>query len=362
MLMTFVLITGLGLGWIALVTCQALVQSHHIAQIKGIGGRVMYDWEWRGGAPLPPGSNSPWRQWLIANLGPDFVGEPIALSVGSRGKLADDALMTHVGRLGRLEYLSLSDTAVSDAGLAELRAFTRLKELHLQKTAVQGPGLVHLAGMKDLEELVLPTYPFTDADLAPLKGLTKLKKLKLEGRNLTNAGLTYLGGLTRLEELTLRNTSITSLEPIRHLTSLRSLDVVGSPIDDAGLEPVARLRELEVLRLSGTLVGDVGTASICVLPRLQELDLDRTRVGDSGLARLCELPRIADLTLSQTEVTDEGLLGLAGKLDLTPCENLLVSGPKVTAAGIESLRSKLPKVQVNATDLKLTKLPLGAGR
>ena len=48
-LMAFVLITGLGLGWIALVTCQALIQSHHVAQIKGVGGRVMYDWEWRDG-------------------------------------------------------------------------------------------------------------------------------------------------------------------------------------------------------------------------------------------------------------------------------------------------------------------------
>ena len=128
MLMTFVLITGLGLGWIALVTCQALVQSYHVAQIKGIGGRVMYDWEWRNGMALPPSSVSPWRQWLIAHLGPDFVGEPIALSVGSRGKLADDALMAHVGRLGRLEYLSLSDTAVSDAGLAELQAAHQVEE------------------------------------------------------------------------------------------------------------------------------------------------------------------------------------------------------------------------------------------
>src|SRR5438270_8632323 len=103
----------------------------------------MYDWDWRKGTPLLPGSISPWRRWLIAHLGPDFVGEPIALSLGWRGRLADDSLMAHVGRLGRLEYLSLSDTVVSDAGLAELQALTRLRELHLQKTAVRGPGLIH---------------------------------------------------------------------------------------------------------------------------------------------------------------------------------------------------------------------------
>jgi hypothetical protein len=355
MLMSFVLITGLGLGWTALVTTQALVQAYHVAQVKGIGGRVMYDWEWQNGMALSPGSISPWRGWLMTHLGPDFVGAPIALSVGSRGKLADDALMVHVGRLGRLEYLSISDTAVSDAGLADLGSLTRLKVLHLQKSAVRGPGLVHLAGMKDLEELVLPTYPFTDADLALLKELTKLKKLQLEGQNLTNTGLTYLGGLTRLEELHLRNTSITSLESIRHLTSLRSLDLLGSPIGDAGIESVASLRNLEVLRLSGTLVGDSGMVHICGLPKLQELELDRTRVGNAGLARLCELPLIADLNLSQTEMTDQGLIDLAGKLGLTPCESLVVSGPNVTSSGVESLRAKLRHVQVNATDLKLTK-------
>jgi hypothetical protein len=84
-------------------------------------------------------------------------------------------------------------------------------------------------------------------------------------------------------------------------------------------------------------------------------------VGDAGLAWLCELPAIAELSLPQTEVTDHGLLALAGKLAQTPCETLVVSGPKVTARGIESLRSKLTKVQVNATDLRLTKLPAGTG-
>ena len=280
-----------------------------MAQIKGIGGRVMYDWEWRNGAPLPPGSISPWRQWLIGHLGPDFVGEPIALSVGSRGKLADDALMAHVGRLGRLEYLSLSDTAVSDAGLAELQALTRLKELHLQKSAVRGPGLVHLAGMKDLEELVLPTYPFTDADLAPLQGLTKLKKLKLEGRNLTNAGLILSG----------RPHSARGIDPTEHEHHEPRTD---PPLDCSSVarrssgrrsttRGSSRWRACEIskyLRLGETQVGDAGMAYICRLPKLQELDLDRTRVGDAGLAQLCELPLIADLNMSQTEVTDRGSL------------------------------------------------------
>ncbi len=91
MLMGFVLITDSGWAGSHSSRRQALVQSHHVAQIKGIGGRVMYDWEWRNGMALPPGSISPWREWLITHLGPDFAGEPIAVSVADRGPLADDA-------------------------------------------------------------------------------------------------------------------------------------------------------------------------------------------------------------------------------------------------------------------------------
>jgi hypothetical protein len=104
-----------------------------------------------------------------------------------------------------------------------------------------------------------------------------------------------------------------------------------------------------------------GLAHINALPKLKFLDLNRTTVTDGGLARLLELPQLTNLNLYQTGVTDDGLAALAGRLNLTPCRSLVVSGPRVTMSGVESLRQKLPSTQIIGPDLTWPKPPSGGG-
>ena len=99
--------------------------------------------------------------------------------------------------------------------------------------------------------------------------------------------------------------------------------------------------------------------NIWLLDEVPVLEVRTWRLRVDGRVRRPYEVSYADLSLFQTQVTNHGLLALAGKLGLTPCENLVVSGPKVTSSGIRSLRSKLPKVQVNASDLKLTTVRSG---
>jgi internalin A len=321
-------------------------QRDAVAAIERAGGNVSYDWEWRNGRPLPPGSKPPWPNWLIRALGRDLFGHVVAVWLGGRKGAADDALMTRVGRLERLEYLILFDTAVTNDGLAHLRGLTDLKKLYLHGTAVDGAGWVHLEKMVQLEELLLPDFPATDADVAHLAGLTRLRVLKLSGGRITDAGLARLGSMTYMEELSLRNTSITSLEPIRALTQLWQLDLVGSAIDDAGLGPLRECPKLELLWLGQTRVTDAGMAQLSAIPNLRILDLSRTGVGDTGFESICDLPRISYLNMYDTKVSDPGLAGVADKLSRTALRNLVVSGPRVTEAGIESLRKKAPGVNI----------------
>jgi hypothetical protein len=42
---------------------------------------------------------------------------------------ANDETLAHLGRLGRLEFVNLNDTAVTDAGLAHLKGLTKLNSL-----------------------------------------------------------------------------------------------------------------------------------------------------------------------------------------------------------------------------------------
>src|SRR5262249_10132758 len=159
----------------------------------------------------------------------------------------------------------------------------------------------------------------------------------LRGERLTNTGVAFLGGMKRMGELSLRDTKLTSLEPIRMLTSLEFLDLTGSPIDDVGLRPAAGFLNLESIQLGRTSVTDAGMVHICRLPRLKALKLDRTVVSAAGISRLCDLPSLSYLNVYQTEVTDHGLADLAGKLSHSSCSSLVVAGPRLLARAKDEL-------------------------
>jgi len=355
-IMAIALVLAVLFGWREYVVHT---QRDAVAAIERAGGSVSYDWDWRNGQPLRSSSLPRWRQWLIREFGPDLFGHVVAVNLHGRDGATADSVLKHVGRLRRLEYLSLFNSAVTDEGLASLRNLTSLKTLHLHNTAVRGLGLAHLERMADLEVLMLPHLPISDAELAHLAGLTKLKRLSLSGKQLTNAGLTHLAAMQQMENLSLRQTSITTLEPIRALTQLKFLDLVGSPIDDPGLKTVAGFAKLELLWLGSTRVSDAGLMHLDGLPNLRMLDLDRTSISDTGLGRLGNLPLLNHLNLYDTRVT---VAGLADKLGGTTCRNLVVSGPEVTPAKLEFLRAKFPGMRIMGSDLALPKVPSSTPR
>ncbi len=69
--------------------------------------------------------------------------------------------------------------------------------------------LVHLKKLTRLEWLTLWQAPITDAGLEHLKELRHLKSLTLYGARITDAGLVHLEGLTGLENLDLTGTQVT---------------------------------------------------------------------------------------------------------------------------------------------------------
>ncbi len=363
-MMAFVLVVAGLLGWREYLVHA---QRNAVAAIERAGGGVSYDWEWGNGRPLRLGNGRRsagfslprWRKWLASALGPDLLGNVAAVNFHGRKDAIADSVLKDVGRLRGLEYLSLYDSAVTDDGLASLRNLTGLKVLHLHGTAIRGPGLANLERMANLEELTLPDVPVSDAELAHLAGLTNLKHLRLSGKQLTNLGLAHLGAMRQMDYLSLRQTSVTTLEPIQAMTKLRFLDVVGSPIDDAGLKPVAGFTKLECLWLGSTRVTDAGLVHLAGLPNLMVLDLDWTSISDAGLGLVCNLPRINRLNLYATKVTDAGL---AANLGGTSCRHLVVSGPQVTPAQLDLLRARFPGMKIRGANLPLPKASSGAAR
>ena len=166
------------------------------------------------------------------------------------------------------------------------------------------------------------------------------------GEQITDKGLSHLAGMRQLESLRLIHTRITTLEPIRGMTQLKQLNLHGAPITDEGLKPLEDFTSLLWLYLGGSNVTDEGITHFSTLSNLVMLDLNQTAVGDAGVRLLFDLPQIMSLNLHGTRVTDASLAELANRTSYGPLESLVVTGAKVTPAGVDELRKKLPQIGV----------------
>lgn len=188
----------------------------------------------------------------------------------------------------------------------------------------------------------------------------------------TRAGLRTLAALPNLAELELNN--LPNLEPdaLRELAAarrLRSLVLVGVPVDDAALAVLPELPALTELSLVGLRsLGDVGLSTIARCRGLQRLSLASCTVSDAGaLSHLGALHQLTDLDLSGNpglldrvvmslrQCTAMRRLTLAGgqfssmamqavtdmraleALDLTGCDQLVASGLELLPVGIQEL-------------------------
>ena len=76
--------------------------------------------------------------------------------------------------------MSLSNTKVTDAGLAHLKGLPSLTTLDLRRTQITDAGLEHLKGLTNLQHLLLSGTQVTDAGLKHLEGLTTLQFVSCE--------------------------------------------------------------------------------------------------------------------------------------------------------------------------------------
>jgi hypothetical protein len=162
--------------WFGRYVISVRVQQDAVAAVRKVGGAVAYDWDW--GSPYDPNIIFPngkprAPKWLANLIGVDYVANVVYVNLaypgGGPGNMADDETLAHVGRLGRLEYLNLGFTAVTDAGLAHLKGLTNIVDLDLWDTQVGDEGLAHLNGLTNLQILGLVGTRVTDDGVLELK-------------------------------------------------------------------------------------------------------------------------------------------------------------------------------------------------
>jgi hypothetical protein len=118
-MMTLVLIVGAGLGWIV---HRAQVQRQAVAVIREAGGSVIYESQLRTFSSGKPW----WPKWVTEILGIDYFDDVNTVYLEFKeSDLAPE--LVHIGRLSRLDMLSLTASRVTDAGLAPLANLGRLR-------------------------------------------------------------------------------------------------------------------------------------------------------------------------------------------------------------------------------------------
>ena len=158
-----------------------------------------------------------------------------------------------------------------------------------------------LAVVEDLDRLIIVSLygNVTDAGLVHLRHVKSLRIVELNCLNITDAGLAHLAGLPHLQEL-----SVCAISPgvtdagmvhVATLTELRMLSVFSSTkITNAGVAQIAKLSHLRTLRLSR--VSRTGLAYLARLTSLQELDLSFNNIDDERLSCVTEADKSSNAT------------------------------------------------------------------
>ncbi len=152
-----------------------------------------------------------------------------------------DADLAHLRGLVEIKALYLGDTAISGAGLIHLGGLKNLQILHLARTRVADLG--PLAGrLGKLIWLDLSGTPVTDSGLAPLLQSTNLSFLLLQDVGITDAGLAHLRRAPKIDSLLLDGTAITDkgIDDLPKFVRLTSISLTRTKVSP---ERIAKLRQ-----------------------------------------------------------------------------------------------------------------------
>jgi Leucine-rich repeat (LRR) protein len=282
--------------------------------------------------------------------------------------------LKHLKGWTNLKALSLADKQVNDDMLA---ALVRAGRLHLLSQA--GSGNRQRPGRdEDITSLSLSRSAVTDAGLVHVEGLTGLQRLYLSGAQATREGLKHLKELTRLQMLSLPSSQLND-EVLAALAQADKLQTLSGASDGKGGRPT-KAADIASLSLSNTPMTDAGLEHLKGLTNLEKLYLYNSRMTGKGLAHLEKLARLRYLYLNTKQITDEVLGGLAranklhaltgasaakGERPAKDAEivSLSLSQAPVTDAGLEHLKglTNLEKLYLYKDRLALAEPGTGNG-
>jgi Leucine-rich repeat (LRR) protein len=311
--------------------------------------------------------------------------------VAVKGFRARDGDLKDVKRFPKLRVLELTNSQITDAGLAELADLTALEEIQLEFSPnIKGSGLKHLVGNKKLKALDVGIGQIDDEALRALRKAGLLHTLqRLFGPNerpqsddairslwlaqgVTDVGIAELVGLPGLQSLQLHgpNFSDRSMVVLGKMPALRELTMRGARVTDVGLREIAGLKHLEVLIIDDAPITDDGLKTIGEFRSLHTLYLNSPRIKGEGFRHLAGLPLrmlflcgsitdnylrvLRETKLMHTLYHAQNIYRLPARSE-KDIDSLDLSRQPITAAGLKELKD-LPGLKI----LRLNGVPIKA--
>jgi Leucine-rich repeat (LRR) protein len=273
-------------------------------------------------------------EW-IASLGGQVQRDPAGqiTAVTLRASWVTDGDLLELARLASLQRLDLSRTRITDQGLSYLKKVSTLREVDLSYAEKIGdPAHAIIKEWKQLTRLNLRGTVIADETAAAAATLPNLEVLDIADTIVGDPGVEALSLAPKLKVLSMGSIRMGELgyQSLRQFTGLEQLDLSGNrPLSAArisarGLEAIASLKQLRVLRLGHLRFPAKSFPVLKALENLERLGLE-----------FC------------TEVNDDALPHLAAWKSLRVVD---LSGTKVTAAGVASLREQRPDCKILFSD------------
>jgi hypothetical protein len=224
-----------------------------------------------------------------------------------------------------------------------------LKYLTIESASLPPDAGLCVSKMGHLEFVRMGDVRVDDEFWPHLEDLRKTRWLEVVKTPITDAGLRGVGRLTALGYLDLSESGVTDegLEHLHGLVKLYYLYVRGCPINGAGLRYLNTLPELCGLCLAHCKVTDEGLENLPPFPLLADLDLSYNPISDKSVKSLARLELLRNVNLNGTKITDAGLASLAAMgrgLDVT------VKDTKVTDAGMATVQHQHPSMKIHRSD------------
>jgi hypothetical protein len=206
---------------------------------------------------------------------------------------------------GKVEKVNTTPESLKKAAGADLPVFDTLKSVDLS-----------VANMGPHDKRTTDPY---DADFfAHLSHVTSLESLNIIGTKLSDDWIAQLANLTNLKSLRFTN---------------------NGKLSDVGLEKLAGLKNLETFSFVGTGMKGHAFARFEGWTRLTRCSFRGSSIDDEGLGHLCErFPNLESISLAHAKFTDAGAVHLA---KLTRLKGLEIGSRNATTACLRHL-STLP--------------------